>query len=577
MFTFSRMLALSIGASKLALAEFQFKEGQPPRLVNYGIAPLGVRPDGESDISAYVIAGIRDLMQENGIKPAPLMMTLSGQMVFPRYVRLPAVSKDKLRQMLQYEAEQNVPFPINEVVWDYQFVGEAEAGEQNAMIVAVKTEMVAMLTDCVESAGLDPVLVDVAPLALYNCVRCNYPDADGCTMVLDIGARSTNLVFIEEGRVFSRSIPVAGNAITNEVAKSFSIGVDEAEALKKKHAVVALGGVYAMSDNEVAEKVSKIVRNVVTRLYAEVNRSISFYRSQQSGSPPARVLLTGGTSIIPNMDTFFREKLKIDVDYLNPFENIPVGGRVDPDQAAVDFYQLAEVVGLALRRSGGCPMEINLIPPKLVQKRVFQSRLPYFGAAGLAVVASLALFAVQAKYNATLYRDQAGEVEQRAQKLGKEDKRIQAARAEFDKANDLAASYQMLAERRSAWVRMLDGIRKCMDDGAWLAEIQPIRDGDALKGILLKGYGFEDRQKAAEKAASETAGTVAGTAAELFCARLKERTLPGGSQRIFLDGKDDVKVNNQRMLESEGLREFTIEATFDPMTAALLSGKQTGK
>ena len=564
----SRMLALNVGASKLVLAEFQFAEGRLPELVNYGVAPVGQSAEGEADSSAYVIAGIRDVMQERGIRPAPLLMTLSGQTVFPRYVRLPAVGKDKLRQMVQYEAEQNVPFPIDEVVWDYQLVGEAESGEQNAMIVAVKTENVVSLTDCAEALGLEPQLVDVAPLALYNCVRHNYPEADGCTMVLDIGARSTNLVFIEEGRVFSRSIPVAGNAITNDLSKSFSIGLAEAEALKKKHAVVALGGVYSAGDDEVTEKVAKVVRNVVTRLHAEVNRSINFYRSQQNGSPPARVLLTGGTSTIPNMDTFFREKLKIEVDYLNPFVNVVVGGQVDPDRAGTDFYQLAEVVGLALRRSGPCPMEINLIPPKLVQKRVFPARLPYLGAAGLALVAGLAVLAVHAKSDAVSYQAQAQVAEERAAKLEKMSKMVKAAEADLGKAGKLAASYQALAERRTAWLRVLDGVRKCLDEGSWLAEIEPVRNGDGeLVALRMKGYGFEDSLKKAEKGSSRTA-------AELLCNRLKDRAIPGGADKIFKgEAKDDIKVVNERMLEGEGLREFTIEARFDPRTVTLLSGR----
>jgi len=331
-----RILALNVGASKLVLAEFAVRTGRAPVLLNYGIGELGVAPDNETDASPYIVVALRDLLRATGIKPAPLLLALSGQAVFPRFVKLPPVGRDRLAEMIRYEAEQNVPFPIGEVVWDYQVIGSAAEGEQHAMIVAVKTENITETTDCVTAAGLDPEIVDVAPLALYNCARYNYPDLPGCAMVMDIGARSTNLVFLEQGRVFSRTIPVAGNAITQEIAKSFQIGFAEAETLKRQHAFVALGGVFSSGDDETADRISKIVRNVVTRLHAEISRSINFYRSQQGGSAPARVLLTGGSSRVPHMDTFFREKLQVEVETLNPFVNAVVGGSLDAQRVAAD-------------------------------------------------------------------------------------------------------------------------------------------------------------------------------------------------------------------------------------------------
>lgn len=557
-----RVLALNVGASKMALAEFQLKDGQLPELVNYGIAELGSEAEGDADLTPFIVSGIADIMRDRGIKPAPLLMSLSGQSVFPRYVRLPAVAKDKIEQMVRYEAEQNVPFPINEVVWDYQLVGEAESGEQNAMIVAVKTENVVQLTDCAEAAGLEPEIVDVAPLALYNCVRHNYADADGCTMVLDIGARSTNLVFIEDGRVFSRSIPVAGNAITNELAKNLNLSFKEAELVKRQHAVVALGGVYSTSDDEMTERVSKVVRNVVTRLHAEVNRSISFYRSQQNGAPPARVLLTGGTSTIQNMDVFFREKLKIDVDYLNPFVNVTVGGKVDPDKAAEDFFQLAEVTGLALRGAGKCPMEINLIPPKLVERRAFKARIPWFVASGVALVAALALLPVQSARKAALYGRQADMAAEKAEKLSSVKKAQDRATDGFRKAASEADALQAIVSRRTAWIKILDAVRKSLDDGEWLTGVEPMKDADGrITGLTLNGRGFDDKLKALEKASKEQTGADA-TAAELLRDRMKGNALFG----------EKVVVKNERTVD-ESLREFTIEAELNEKTVETLAGK----
>ena len=547
MFTSDRILALNIGASRLALAEFRVKNGQAPELVQYGMAEMGIEPESETDPSAYIVSTLRDIMRDRGIRPAPLLMTLSGQAVFPRFVKLPPVARDKILSMIQYEAEQNVPFPIGEVVWDYQMIGNADAGEQNVMIVAVKTENVVALTDCVVAAGLEPEVVDVASLALYNCVWFNYPDLEGCTMVLDIGARSTNLVFIEEGRIFSRSIPVAGNTITQEIAKSLQVDFRAAERMKREHGFVALGGVYAGSEDETADRVSKVVRNVVTRLHAEVNRSINFYRSQQGGSVPARVLLTGGSSIIPHMDTFFREKLKVEVDYLNPFINVTVGGRASAERVSEEFFGLGEVVGLALRRTRTCPVEINLMPPNLVQKKLFRKRIPVFGAAAAALLLALFAWASHNTTQAARFQRQREAVEARLARM--EDRRAALKRetVALERIEAELQVYRTLIGQRTELARRLVALRDSVPEGMWLTGVESLRnDAGAVTRLRVAGRGFKDRLKA-----MEIAGGNQATAVELFRDRLKAQ--PAFSDQIEIRSEgDDPRFPDQ-------VRLFTLE------------------
>ena len=547
MFTSDRILALNIGASRLALAEFRVKNGQAPELVQYGMAEMGIEPESETDPSAYIVSTLRDIMRDRGIRPAPLLMTLSGQAVFPRFVKLPPVARDKILSMIQYEAEQNVPFPIGEVVWDYQMIGNADAGEQNVMIVAVKTENVVALTDCVVAAGLEPEVVDVASLALYNCVWFNYPDLEGCTMVLDIGARSTNLVFIEEGRIFSRSIPVAGNTITQEIAKSLQVDFRAAERMKREHGFVALGGVYAGSEDETADRVSKVVRNVVTRLHAEVNRSINFYRSQQGGSVPARVLLTGGSSIIPHMDTFFREKLKVEVDYLNPFINVTVGGRASAERVSEEFFGLGEVVGLALRRTRTCPVEINLMPPNLVQKKLFRKRIPVFGAAAAALLLALFAWASHNTTQAARFQRQREAVEARLARM--EDRRAALKRetVALERIEAELQVYRTLIGQRTELARRLVALRDSVPEGMWLTGVESLRnDAGAVTRLRVAGRGFKDRLKA-----MEIAGGNQATAVELFRDRLKAQPCFSDQIEIRTEG-DDPRFPDQ-------VRLFTLE------------------
>src|SRR5437762_1813566 len=304
-----KILALDIGAATIKAAEFQISKTHGLRLTNFNHAELGIDPEHEENRKALVVSTIRNVLREKNIRATRVVFSISGQSVFTRFVKLPPVDESKVVQIIQYEAQQNVPFPIDEVIWDYQLVGSTAAGELEVVLLAIKSDIIEELNDGVESAGLRTEMVDVAPMALYNAVRYNYGDLEGCTMVIDLGARTTNLLFLEQNRVFSRSIPIAGNAITQSIAAEFNVPFLEAEQMKKMQGFVALGGAYEEPESETQARVSKIIRNVMTRLHAEIARSVNFYKGQQGGSLPARVLLSGGSSIIPYTDRFFKEKI----------------------------------------------------------------------------------------------------------------------------------------------------------------------------------------------------------------------------------------------------------------------------
>ena len=539
-FESDRVLTIDIGASKVILAEFLVSKDGNLELLSYGIGEIGSAHDSESDRLAYIASAVSDIMREQDIKPAPMMMTVSGQSVFPRFIKLPPVSSDKINQIVQYEAEQNVPFPLDEVVWDYQLLGDDD-GEMNVMLVAIKTENVRRLTDCLQAIDLEPTIVDVAPMALYNSVRYNYPDLTESTMILDMGAKASNLIFIEENRIFNRSIPVAGNAITQDLMKEFDVSFKEAEALKKEHAFVAFGGVYAGPDNEVAERVSKIVRSVLTRLHAEVNRSINFYRSQQGGSRPTTVLLTGGTSVIPHVDTFLREKLNAQVLRLNPFINVPVSGSIDADRINADVHCLAEVVGLALRRALTCPVELNLMPPEIVARRIMRKRLPFFAVSAVGLVLIMLCWWIY-------FYKMGGMLSARVETVQTEDSRFSGIKNNLsqvlnkkDKALSRLADLSNVVNSRTDWIEIFSEIHSCMDEGMWLTELVPVTKKGKTTHIEITMRGFADK----------LVDDASGTATEHFRDNLR-------NSEYFTDKTDIIR---EWVVEKDDyLRTFAISA-----------------
>ena len=466
-----RILAVDIGNHAIKLAEFAPGKGGTVELVNFAVEALGLASEDEHLRGQYITTTIQSILRERGIRPGPAVICVSGQNVFSRFVKLPPVDKDKIAQIVAYEAQQNVPFPIDEVVWDYQLIGSSEE-ELDVMLAAIKGDIVEVLTRAVASAGLSPELVDVAPMALYNAARFNQPETHDCTLVVDAGGRSTDLVFMEAGRVFIRSLPVAGNAITQQIAREFEVSFDQAEQMKIERAYVALGGVYKSKGDQTTEAIAKICRSVMTRMHAEINRSISFYRGQQGGSKPARLILTGGASMIPGTDRFFRDKLGVEVDYFNPFENVPIRDSVDTEEATANICRLGQVVGLALRNTLTCPIEINLMPDTIKAQKAFRQRQPLLIAAGAGVVLTLAVWW-------GFYRQMAGLAEQRFEKVNREAQALDGLQRQLSRiGQEITAiegdveSLLDLGPRRAAWLDVLEELRRLLPDGMWIRRIE---------------------------------------------------------------------------------------------------------
>ncbi len=315
-----------------------------------------------------------------------------GFHVFSKFVKLPPVDAGKVDQIIQYEAQQNVPFPLSEVVWDYQILGSAPRGELEVLLVAIKSDIVEGLFRVAAEAKLNLQLCDASPAALCNAFRYNYSELEDCTMLLDIGAKTSNLLFFEKGKVFSRSINLGANAITQDFANESKLKFDEAEKIKIAEGFVSLGGAYEEPENPHQAAISKIARQFMTKLHIQVNQTLQFYRGQQGGSAPQRLFLSGGASIMPYTAQFFAEKLNVPVEFFNPFRNIQFAPTVNLEELSRVAHSLGEVVGLGLRNLATCPVEMNLMPESTLRWQSFNQKKPYLIATVVSMV--LVTFAV---------------------------------------------------------------------------------------------------------------------------------------------------------------------------------------
>src|SRR5437899_6783235 len=208
----ARLVTLNIGSQTIGLAEFRVIHGRLV-LLNYRFreTPLdpatGQRRDAHDAL--HETAGVlRELMREMHILRADVNYAVPAQSVFARFVKLPALDAQKVDKIIAFEAQQNVPFPIDQVVWDYQLVGGGMGEQIEVVIVAIKRDLLDEINNTVEETGLRTRIVGVASMGLYNAFRYSYPEFAECSLLLDIGARTTNVLFIEPGRFFLRSIPL---------------------------------------------------------------------------------------------------------------------------------------------------------------------------------------------------------------------------------------------------------------------------------------------------------------------------------------------------------------------------------
>lgn len=506
-----RIFALNLGMQTVTLAEFRTNAGGGITLHACKQEELIVDPAADATRADQIETVVGNLRKAIGISAKEKVnFCLPSQSVFTRFVKLPGSSPEDVESIIGFEAQQNVPFPIDEVVWDYQIMGDSKDNNWNVALVAMKADQLGETNAAINKGGFRSSIIDVAPMALYNAFRYSYSELTGCSLLVDIGARTTNLIFIEGDRVFSRSIPVGGSTISAAIAKEFKQEVTLGEKLKVEKGFVGLGGAYAEPEDPTEMKISKIVRNTMTRLHADIARSISFYRQNQSGSAPVRAFLCGGTVTMPYMVEFFSEKLQIPIEYFNGLRNVTVDNQETADFVGNKAHALGELVGVALRSVGNCPVEINLRPQEVVREQDLAKRKPFLVLAALCILMTLGAWWYYFTQAATLAQGQLESVNAEVQKLEGVAGQFTALDGEIKSLQETAAPLLLATAERSAWADIIDELgSKLPQRYIWVTTLQPLSDGKPFNFAGIKAaapVAAPTRQQAAQPAAAAAAG-----------------------------------------------------------------------
>jgi type IV pilus assembly protein PilM len=477
----TRLISLNLGSQTIGLAEFRTQARGGIVLVDYRLREISAEPTNEEAHHAQIGVVVREMMNELRIKHGRVNYAMPAQSAFARFVKLPLVDEEKIERVIEFEAQQNVPFPIDEVVWDYQLIGGGLDKQVEVVIVAVKSEYLEAVNAAVEESGLRANKIGLATMGLYNAFRYNYSNLAGCSLLVDIGARTTNVLFIEPGKIFSRSVPIGGSSITAAIAREFGESFAKAESRKRRDGFVSLGGAYAEPANPDVARVSKIVRATMTRLHAELMRSISHYRAHQQGNRPDRIFLCGGSAGMPYMREFFHEKLELPIEFFNPLQNVTVSDSARLPEVTRSAHLLGELVGLALRSVTTCPMELILLPASVVRRKDLEKRQPFFIAAAACFL--LALLGWSAYYTraAQVTRQTTEVFQQKNNIMRAAETRLDKLKKEVVSLDNIATPLITAVNDRNFWPEIVEDLNSRLpEEDIWITELAATSGGTVL-------------------------------------------------------------------------------------------------
>lgn len=345
------LVGLDIGSSAIKVVQLKETKG------GYVLQKCGMKPlepevivDGTVMDEGRVVAAIKELMDEQGIKQKNVAISISGHAVIVKKISLPPMPDEELEGQVKLAAEQYIPFDINEVNLDFHVLhpgdqGDEGDGQMSVLLVAAKKDKVNELCELVKTAGLTPVVMDVDAFAIQNMHDVNYPTSKGeVTTIVNVGASVMNINIMRNGAsLFTRDIPLGGNKYTEAIQRELGLSFEEAEEIKK--------GTRKRAGSE--ESVHMVLDSVNAEVAAEIARTVDYYKSTTGEGEVERLLLCGGGAKVMGLVEQLQERMQITVDVANVFGEIDCSGVEGDDTQLEDIGPMAAVgVGLALRAMG---------------------------------------------------------------------------------------------------------------------------------------------------------------------------------------------------------------------------------
>jgi len=328
--------------------------------------------DDESTRDMRNGAAIAELVRRKKFGKTPVVVSVAGNQVFFRPFNLPAVGERKVPEIVRYEARQQVPFPLEEVVWDYR-VAQSGGPELSVSLVAIRKEIIDRLLGTLREHELNVVGLAPSPVAVLNYVQYDVQPMETC-LILDAGAKVSDFVVLNEGSFWFRPLPVAGDDLTHVFEQKFRMPFPEAENLKTK-----------LAESKQYEKMFQVIEPTLRSLAGEIQRTSGYYLSLQRNARINRIFGLGHTFRLPGMADFVSQNIEMELELINAPQRVAVSSAIDTTWFAEEFPGMGPALGLALQGLGLAQVEMSLLPQSLINERRAAARRKYFGAVAAAV------------------------------------------------------------------------------------------------------------------------------------------------------------------------------------------------
>ncbi|MEI6323442.1 MAG: pilus assembly protein PilM [bacterium] len=509
-----KILVLDLGMQSLRIAEFSKEVDGGLKLQRGAKRELILDPSLETTRPDQIRQALGEIVKEWKPKHHQVALVLPAHTVFTKVAPLevPGGDASQVAALIGFEAQHNIPFPLEEVVWDYLVMGQTPSGAVNVVYIAVKADLLEDICKSISLTGLQITSISASPLALYDAFRHAYPaeTLSSTSLLLDIGSRTSNMVVTSPGSFFSRSIPSGGLSVTTAIAKDIHVELEEAELLKISRGMVALGAGVAPPEDPVEANLARITRQTLLKTQADISRSLSYYRSTLSGSAPDLVLVTGGMASMPYLAEFLTEKLLKETSFFEPLRGISVSEEALPFVES-NSNNLGELVGGALSITDIPHTKVSLLPASLSSKRELEKRLPWLIAAAMVFLFALAAWYAFALHATTATQDETAKINAAIQEEKSFASKIDSGRTQLDSLNQVALQLLSIIQLRDAYPAILSELSaKVPERYLWITEIQPIapppvkgssKSNDpankAISAISVKGLYLDNHRQAA--------------------------------------------------------------------------------
>lgn len=409
-----KCLGIDLGSSSVKVAELAVEKGGVS-VLNLAQKEVNIYPGTPDSERHQILAkAIKEILKEKKISSREAVFCISGQSVFVRQIKLPKTSPERLKRIIYYEAKQQIPFPLEKTIVEYQVFESSEKDEVNVLLVALKKEFIVDFMTLLTKIGLRPIGISVSTFAIYNfysfemrkekakekakAAKSKFPainmkklfkkgkgKADETSAnaaaedeipediqfeevkaYVNVGAATMDLAIARIGAKnllgFTRSVPYAGNEITRSIQEKCELeSFKDAEEMKKKEAVILSYGVEESLDSEINLEASEAATHVVDRVIADIRRSLDFYMAQPDGMAVDCIYLSGGQVKIPNFDNYIEDKLGLRVEIKNAYNNENLIFKEQRD----DISQYVISIGLGLTGLGEGTISIDFLPQEI--------------------------------------------------------------------------------------------------------------------------------------------------------------------------------------------------------------------